>query len=124
MRKINIALIEKVGAFLVIGMQYVYYLSFVYLDKKGKQLFGDTLYDYEGGIKTENDVRDIAALLQMRYNTKHLRILSFSLMKVTSTYETLKNMFKDFLLFEFFSAPRLRQKLRAWKKGKGWRKKC
>lgn len=59
----------------------VYYVSFVYLDKKGKEKFGDTLYPYEGGIRTERDIEVIASMLRMHYNTNHLRILAFSRMK-------------------------------------------
>ena len=101
----------------MIEMKYIYYVSCIYLDRLGKEKFGDVVYPYAGGIRTEKDIKDIAAMLRMHYDTKHLRILSFSAMRRTDTYENLKNMFKDFL-FEFFSAPRMRQKLRVWRKQK------
>ena len=102
---------------------YVYYISFVYVDRHGKDSFGDTLYQSAEGIKTANDIKDIASLLRMEYEARHLRILGFSLMRRTETKEALKNIIQENLM-EFLTCGRTRQKLKAWRKKKGRRKKC
>lgn len=59
-------------------MECIYYVSFVYLDRKGKERFGDTIYSCE--VKTESDIKALAEMLRMQYNVNHLRILGFSLL--------------------------------------------
>ena len=92
-------------------MRYIYYVSFVYLDRHGKERFDSVEYPFSRTIKTENDINQIAEILRMHYSTKHLRVLAFSPLKVSTSLEQLKEIFQQFAV-EIFSGKRWRQKLK------------
>ena len=95
-------------------MNYIYYLSFVYLDKRGNQQFGSTLYSMIKAITDEADIKHVAEMLHMHYDTKHLRILAFSPMKISTSFEHLQEIFAQIAL-ELFNGKRWRQKIKAWR---------
>ena len=93
-------------------MNYMYYVSFVYLDRRGNQQFGSTVYPMDKAISHELDVKYITEMLRMHYNTNYLRVLAFSPMKVSISTDKFKKMVIK-LMVELFSGKRWRQKLKA-----------
>ena len=77
---------RKVGAFFGgLKMNCKYYVTFVYLDKRGNQRFKGVEYNSLGGIRTKRDVEDMAEMMKMYFNIKHLTILAFSPMAEESS---------------------------------------
>ena len=93
-------------------MNYMYYVSFVYLDRRGNQQFGSTVYPMDKAISHELDVKYITEMLRMHYNTNHLRVLAFSPMKVVISTDKLKEICTQCVI-ALLAGKRWRQKLKA-----------
>lgn len=91
-------------------LKYLYYVSFMYLDKYCKQKINSTFFPFDKIITNENDVNYIADMLRMHYNSTHLRVLAFSLMN--SVTEIVEEIFKNFVAVHF-KGKRWRQKFKA-----------
>ena len=93
-------------------MNYMYYVSFVYLDRRGNQQFGSTIYPMGEAITHELDIKSLSQMLRMYYNTNHLRVLAFSPMKVSISNDKLKEICTQCVI-ALLAGKRWRQKLKA-----------